>query len=429
MSNSLPLFECPSNLFILMELFEEFTDLCHRNKIPFWIDWGTELGSLRHSNIIPWDIDCDTCLTKDNYEKLLNLFENNLNTIGNLTCDPNGYNDRHGCCWIYNKKYLHLGKDIFGIDCVSYEVNQTQTKTLMCQRVIDQAPVAPASYDYINDELYPLKQILFVGNFVFTPAKSIELMKRAYGNEKYLEYPEEEYKQWFKFNSEKLFLLNCPFKIVPETQTIDDGLKLNVPFVIRKSTEFNVNLDKLKEIFIQENRVSSWFESKNEMFVEEISNNAKNLMYNWENNQLITNITDSPLAYHDFLPKSLRDRIDNLDPVYQSRALCYVLTNENTLTKFHTDIGGYGWIYLKQGNKLWWFISPEDIDHLQKHQYPIEALRELSFTELVFLHNHYLWGKIYVLLMEENDFVCFPEHWAHRVFTYDKACGIGGYTK
>jgi hypothetical protein len=31
--------------------------------------------------------------------------------------------------------------------------------------------------------------------------------------------------------------------------------------------------------------------------------------------------------------------------------------------------------------------------------------------------------------LEKNDFVFFPEHWAHRVFTYEKACGIGGYAR
>ena len=44
----LPIFQSPSNLFILMELFEEFTNLCHLNQISFWINSGTELGALRH---------------------------------------------------------------------------------------------------------------------------------------------------------------------------------------------------------------------------------------------------------------------------------------------------------------------------------------------------------------------------------------------
>ena len=425
----LPLFESPSNLFVLMEQFEEFINLCHSNQIQFWIDWGTELGSLRHSNIIPWDIDCDTCLTEENYEKLLRLFESHNGTIGNLTCDPNGYNDPHGCCWVFSKKNLHMGKDFFGIDCVSYKVGENETKTLMSQATVDNCPAAPSSYDYSNSELFPLKSILFVGNYVLTPNKSIALMKRFYGDETYLKYPHQEYNQWLEYNSNKLFLLNCPFKTLPEVQWLADGFKLSTPFVIRNPTEFHVDIQKLTDIFTKENQVSSWFETKEDIFTEEISTSSNNLMKKWEHDELVTNITDSPLSHYEFLPKFLLDRMDKLAESYRPFALSYVLTNKNTLTKFHVDIGGGGWIYLKQGQKLWWFISPEDIAEVEKNGYPIEKLRELSFTELVFLHDHYLWGKIYVLLLDKNDFVYFPEHWAHRVFTYDKAFGISGYSR
>jgi phosphorylcholine metabolism protein LicD len=424
-----PIYDSPSNLLILMEIFEEFAHLCYLNGIPFWIDWGTALGAIRHANIIPWDIDCDTCLTKDNYEKLLQLFENHNNTIGNLICHADGYNDRHGCCWIQHKKYMHLGADIFGVDCVSYDADENSTKSLMSQVIIDAYPVTPATYDYSNDELYPLKLIPLVGNFVFTAHKSIDRMRLAYGGDAYMKYPENEYKQWLQWNSEKLFLLNCPFKTIPEISVLIDGFQLNCPFVVRNSMEFNVDIKRLKEVFIQEHKISSWYETKDEIFTEDISHNAKQILAQWENDTLTSNIIDSPCMHYEFLPKALVNRIDNLEQRVKHQALCYLLTNKNTLTKFHCDNGGGGWIYLKQGQKLWWFISPEDKIELDKNNYPLEKIRELSFTELVFLHDHYLWGKIHIVLQETNDFVYFPENWAHRVFTYDRAFGIGGFAK
>ena len=121
--------------------------------------WRTELGVLRHSNIIPWDIDCHACLMEDNYQKLLKVFED----MGIWHVIPVIQWSK----WIFNQKYLYLRKDIFGIDCVSYKVHQTQTRTLMSETVIDSCPATPSSYDYLNKELFPLKlspllEILFL---------------------------------------------------------------------------------------------------------------------------------------------------------------------------------------------------------------------------------------------------------------------------
>ncbi len=426
----LRLFDSPSNLFVLMEEFEEFTHFCYLNDISFWIDWGTILGAIRHSNIIPWDYDSDVCLTQENYEKLLKLFENKNNKIGNLVCYPDGYNDPHGLCWVQSKKHIDLGPNVYGVDCTSYEVGENSTKALMSQANLDAYPVAPASFHFANDDLFPLKLIPFVGNYVFTPYKSLDKMKLAYGEEEYLKYhPVEKYDLWLQYNSDKLFLLDSPFKTVPEVSELVDGLKLDCPFIIKNVAEFNVDIKHLNELFTNEHNIQSWYETEDHIFKKEISNNGKNLMNQWEKDELISNVFDSPCSHYEFLPKVLLDRINNLEEDDRHQALCYLLTNKNTLRKFQCNSGSSGWVYLKQGKNLWWFISPEHQEELNKYDYSLEKIRERSFTQLVFLHNNYLWGKIYIVLQETNDFVYFPRNWAYRVFTYDRAFGIAGYVK
>jgi hypothetical protein len=70
------------------------------------------------------------------------------------------------------------------------------------------------------------------------------------------------------------------------------------------------------------------------------------------------------------------------------------------LTNFHEDpeIGTYGWMYLAEGNKVWWYIYGDDIEHLNNNGIDIYAMKDLSFTNLVFLLDGYLWGKIKVTL-------------------------------
>ena len=70
----------------------------------------------------------------------------------------------------------------------------------------------------------------------------------------------------------KLFLLNPPFKTLSEVSVLADGFKLNCPFVIRNSTEFNVNIKQFKESFIKEDQILSWYETKEEIFTEKLQN-------------------------------------------------------------------------------------------------------------------------------------------------------------
>jgi len=78
--------------------------------------------------------------------------------------------------------------------------------------------------------------------------------------------------------------------------------------------------------------------------------------------------------------------------------------------------------------KTWWLLDSADIEWLKDRNHSLEKIRELSFTDLVHLENHYLWGKVYLTQINPEDFVYFPRKWAHRVVTYDKAIGVSGYT-
>jgi hypothetical protein len=412
-----------------MDLFEEFTHLCHLNQIPFWVDVENDMNGLKHSNEIPQDFNCGVCLTKENYAKLLRLFENdNKYTVANLFCNSSVYNDPNGCCRIVSKKYLNIEKNFIGIDCISYEIGDTITKTLISHATSNGHSVTPSTAVYLNNELFPLKSILLAGNFVLISNKSFYLMKDKYGGETYVKYPTCEYNQKLENNLNKLFLLCCSFKTLPEIQSISNAVKCNSGCIIRNTNQFHFNIQELKETFSKEPSMTSWMMTKDDLIIEDNTNSPKILLEKWENNELTTSITNAPGSSHKFITDFVFSHVDNLAESFKRNHLSYVLTHQNKLTRFHTDVGGSSWVYLIEGKKLWWFITPEDIDELKRNKYPIESLYQLSFTELVFINNNYLWGKIYVLIQDKNDLLYLPDDWAHRVFTYDKAFGIDSYT-
>ena len=53
----------------LLKLLLEIDEICKKNDIQYFIDYGTTLGAVRHEGFIPWDDDIDIMLTEDNYYK------------------------------------------------------------------------------------------------------------------------------------------------------------------------------------------------------------------------------------------------------------------------------------------------------------------------------------------------------------------------
>ena len=40
-----------------MEVFQVVADVCRKNKLRYFADWGTLLGAVRHKGMIPWEAD------------------------------------------------------------------------------------------------------------------------------------------------------------------------------------------------------------------------------------------------------------------------------------------------------------------------------------------------------------------------------------
>lgn len=45
----------------------------HQHGIAYWMDGGTLIGALRHKSLIPWDLDVDTVIKTEDFEKLISL--------------------------------------------------------------------------------------------------------------------------------------------------------------------------------------------------------------------------------------------------------------------------------------------------------------------------------------------------------------------
>lgn len=70
----------------LYMLFKEVDALCRKHNIEYQLAGGTLIGAVRHRGFIPWDDDMDITMTRNNWEKFIEVCKNELPKNRVLEC-------------------------------------------------------------------------------------------------------------------------------------------------------------------------------------------------------------------------------------------------------------------------------------------------------------------------------------------------------
>jgi hypothetical protein len=429
--------EILSDHYRLMDLFERFTNYCKLHDVPFWLDWGTLLGGLRHGNIIPWDYDIDVCLMENDYHVLKKHLQ--LDNCFSLCYNFDYYKDDGCFCITWSDS-----DDSVGIDVECFRIDPENSPRLLSmmskQTQMDYVSVpygctdrSLSSYDMNTDDVFPLKELLVLGKLVQIPNKPQEVLFHHYGP-RCLEIPYhlEEYQNWLRkdpANSHlKELFLKPPFLVISSIKGNKDmisnqTLNSTLPVVLEDCADFQFTADTLKAAFLEEKKHTWGYPATNNPDFQYEYQSAETLITAWEKDTLKLNLVDTECyepASFSLFPSVLKEFRPS-----------YALSAAKNWTQWHDDgiDRGGGWMFLKVGKKVWQFITPSDMKYLQDHGYNYTLINKMTTTELVHLLDCYLWGKTYVAVMKENDFLFFPEGWSHSVYTEEKSFGISGYSK
>lgn len=119
-----------------IEVLEEIRRICNKHNIPFWAEWGSLLGAVRHQGFIPWDDDLDIGMLRDDWFRFMEIAPNELgewfelkniyNDVTQDNCIARVITGRH---MNFDEDYLErfhycpfsVGIDIFPIDYIPRE--------------------------------------------------------------------------------------------------------------------------------------------------------------------------------------------------------------------------------------------------------------------------------------------------------------------
>ena len=69
-----------------LTLLKEFDAICKKHNITYYLEGGSLLGAVRHKGFLPWDDDIDLSITRDNFQKLLSVIDQELPGNRELYC-------------------------------------------------------------------------------------------------------------------------------------------------------------------------------------------------------------------------------------------------------------------------------------------------------------------------------------------------------
>ncbi|MDT3699210.1 MAG: LicD family protein [Thermincola sp.] len=154
-----------------LDAFKEVDRICKRNNLKYFMIGGTLLGAVRHKGFIPWDMDLDIAMYREDYDRFaeccgrelsgkyfLQSFKTDVDFFPALSriCINNTYLEIERSRHLHHHKGIYI--DIFPLDNVSDD-KRARNRQKKILALIDNIILLKACYSY-DIEFFSLKYVI-----------------------------------------------------------------------------------------------------------------------------------------------------------------------------------------------------------------------------------------------------------------------------
>ena len=155
---------------IELDILDFIDSFCKENGINYCINYGTLIGAIRHKGFIPWDDDIDLSMTRENYERFIQLFSEKQSRYQILSLETDNQ---------YFNNFIKI------VDSTTKIIDTRNTKTYDSGIFIDIFPMDTFSDSKIVDICYKLESFKLLSfskhkNIIYGDSKLKDLIRTLF---------------------------------------------------------------------------------------------------------------------------------------------------------------------------------------------------------------------------------------------------------
>lgn len=155
---------------IELDILDFIDSFCKEHGINYCINYGTLIGAIRHKGFIPWDDDIDLSMTRENYEKFIQLFSEKQSRYKLLSLETDGQ---------YFNNFIKI------VDSTTKIIDTRNTKTYDSGVFIDIFPMDTFNDTKVVDICYKLESFKLLSfskhkNIVYGDSKLKDLIRTLF---------------------------------------------------------------------------------------------------------------------------------------------------------------------------------------------------------------------------------------------------------